>query len=219
MNQTLPFIIALCAIACMFLSCDSSNNNNKNIPEEETPVEGEQHDDSLHLANINSELMQSMIRMMDQMVKMKTTKDSDYDIISMLIIHHQGAIDAANIELAKGSDIQVKNMAKDIMARQSSEIKALKKIQDLHKPVEGEKHNELNESVIPMMSKIKGIQMTGNIDKDFVMLMIPHLQCAIDLATQEVLNGHHVKLKLMAQDMITEHKKSLAVFKAWLSAH
>jgi uncharacterized protein (DUF305 family) len=50
------------------------------------------------------------------------TGNADVDFASGMIPHHQGAIDMAKIELAFGTDPELKKLAEDIVAAQEKEI-------------------------------------------------------------------------------------------------
>lgn len=57
---------------------------------------------------------------------MNTNGDPDTDFLKAMIPHHEGAIDMARQELAAGTDPQVRQLAKDIIAAQESEIRLMK---------------------------------------------------------------------------------------------
>jgi uncharacterized protein (DUF305 family) len=52
--------------------------------------------------------------------------DADVDFARMMIPHHQGAIDMAQVELAQGKDPKLRAMAQDIIKAQEGEIATLK---------------------------------------------------------------------------------------------
>jgi uncharacterized protein (DUF305 family) len=60
------------------------------------------------------------------------TGDADKDFVMMMIPHHQGAIDMANIELKYGKDETLRAMAKAIVEAQEKEIKEMKDWQAKH---------------------------------------------------------------------------------------
>lgn len=64
----------------------------------------------------------SMMNMQQQMGSVKASGDTDYDFAVMMRIHHQGAVDMAQMELDKGKDPQLQAMAKEIIAAQNKEI-------------------------------------------------------------------------------------------------
>src|SRR5438445_10663368 len=51
-----------------------------------------------------------------------------------------------------------------------------------------------------MMADIT-IKPTGDVDRDFVAMMVPHHQGAIDMARAELKYGHHEQLRRMAQQL------------------
>ncbi len=65
----------------------------------------------------------SMMGMMKSMESMKTTGDPDRDFAMMMKMHHQGAIDMAQMELKSGKDASIRAMAKKIIEAQQKEIK------------------------------------------------------------------------------------------------
>ncbi len=58
----------------------------------------------------------------EKMSSMKMTGNTDVDFAMMMRIHHLGAIDMAEAELRNGKDLQMKKMAKSIIAAQKKEI-------------------------------------------------------------------------------------------------
>lgn len=64
----------------------------------------------------------SMMNMQQRMDAVKASGDTDYDFAVMMRIHHQGAVDMAQMELDKGKDPQLQAMAKEIIAAQKKEI-------------------------------------------------------------------------------------------------
>jgi hypothetical protein len=58
--------------------------------------------------------------------------DADVDFARMMIPHHQGAIDMAQVELAQGKDPALRAMAQDIIKAQEGEIATLKDWLDKH---------------------------------------------------------------------------------------
>ena len=63
-----------------------------------------------------------------------------------------------------------------------------------------------------MMSKMDGMKMTGDFDLDFAM-MIEYHQGAIDMSEAELKSGTNEKLKVMAQNIITNQKEEQSKLK------
>jgi uncharacterized protein (DUF305 family) len=60
------------------------------------------------------------------------------------------------------------------------------------------------------------VKPTGKPDKDFVLMMIPHHQGAIDMAKVELQYGTDPELRQLATDIVAAQDKEIAEMKAWL---
>jgi len=67
----------------------------------------------------------SSTRTMPGMVMPAVTGDQDRDFAKMMIAHHQGAIDMARVQLARGKDPALRKMAGEVIAVQQREIAEL----------------------------------------------------------------------------------------------
>lgn len=67
----------------------------------------------------------AMQKMMHGM-HMQSTGDPDKDFAIMMIVHHQGAIDMAKVELEHGDDPQMRALAAEVIAAQEQEIAEMK---------------------------------------------------------------------------------------------
>ena len=57
---------------------------------------------------------------------------------------------------------------------------------------------------------------SGNVDRDFMRMMIPHHQGAIDMALLQLKYGHDEKLKRLAQSIIVEQGQEIAYMRTLL---
>lgn len=76
---------------------------------------------------------------------------------------------------------------------------------------------DMKQSMKAGMDDMQKMQMTGDTDKDFAMLMKVHHQQALDMAEIEVAHGKSPELKAMASKIISEQKKEIGQFGRWLA--
>ena len=222
MKSTILITAALFTAGFFLQSC--GNNTNDSVKTDtDTTMSKMNNMDSMSMKNMNNGMMESMNGMMASMNAMKMTGDFDLDFANMMIMHHQAAIDMSEIELTKGSDAQVKTWAQNIITAQKAEIGQMQalakniKVPEMKKE-SGEMHNELGETMKMMMAKTRAMTMSGNTDKDFVMMMIPHHESAVTMAEDEISHGKHYELKKMAQKIIADQNKEIKDFNAWLAS-
>ena len=58
-----------------------------------------------------------------------------------------------------------------------------------------------------------GIRPSGDVDRDFVSMMTPHHQGAIDMALAELRYGHNEQLRRMAQEIIVTQQQEIAAMR------
>ena len=209
------FAASMYLVACNSVSTSSTKladttAQNANAAEQTSP----QSDTS------GDALMKSMNDMMSRMHSIQMSGDFDKDFASMMIEHHQGAIDMSKIEVAQGSDEKMKSMAQNIITKQTGDQNKLRDMLNNMKPA-GMKmgEGELQNSMSALMNKMQTMQMTGNIDKDFATMMASHHEDGIAMAKLELKNGMNSQLKQMAQKEVDDQQKEVKEFKDWLSAN
>ncbi|KXU84607.1 DUF305 domain-containing protein [Caballeronia megalochromosomata] len=57
---------------------------------------------------------------------------------------------------------------------------------------------------------------TGDVDRDFVEMMVPHHQGAIDMAQAELRYGHNEQLRRIAQEIIVEQQQEIVAMRVAL---
>jgi uncharacterized protein (DUF305 family) len=66
-------------------------------------------------------------------------------------------------------------------------------------------------TAVARMHAAMGVPFTGDADRDFARMMIPHHQGAIDMALVELRYGKDERLKRLAQEIIVEQQQEIAV--------
>jgi hypothetical protein len=67
-----------------------------------------------------------------------------------------------------------------------------------------------NEAAMTKMMAGMDVKSSGDIDRDFTAMMIPHHQGAIDMAQAELRYGHNEQLRRIAQEIIVEQLQEIA---------
>jgi len=62
----------------------------------------------------------------------------------------------------------------------------------------------MDDAMARMHSRMAAAPMTGNADQDFLAMMIPHHQGAVDAAKAVLLYGKDPQVKRLAQEILTE---------------
>jgi hypothetical protein len=67
-----------------------------------------------------------------------------------------------------------------------------------------------NDAAMNRMMAAMEIKPSGNIDRDFAAMMIPHHQGAIEMAQAELRYGRNEQLRRIAQEIIVEQQQEIA---------
>lgn len=172
-------------------------------------------------AHDQNRMMDTMHAMMDRMMAMPKTNDPEIDFTKMMIMHHQGAINMANVELQSGANDSLKRTAQKIINEQQGEIQQLSAIL-AGLTVDNSDPAFTAEQMESMMKggKMADIQIiTGDIDNDFATLMIVHHQGAIDNASSYLHHGNNSQLKTMATNIVNSQTKEIQELSNWLIAN
>jgi Domain of unknown function (DUF305) len=70
-----------------------------------------------------------------------------------------------------------------------------------------------NEAAMIKMMNDMAIKPTGDIDRDFAVMMIPHHRGAIDMAISELRYGKNEQLRRIAQEIIVDQMQEIAAMK------
>lgn len=71
-------------------------------------------------------------------------------------------------------------------------------------------------SMDKMQMAMSAVARSGNSDVDFVRLMLPHHQAAIDMAKTEILYGKDAQMRRLAQEIITDQQLEIQLMQRWL---
>jgi uncharacterized protein (DUF305 family) len=225
MNTKIKLTITLATGLYFFTACNSGTTTDKDTDtasistmKSDTMDKKMSTDENMKMDN---GLISSMNKMMDKMTSMQMSGDFDMDFANMMIEHHQGAIDMSEAEIKSGKDEKMKAMAQNIISMQKEEQSKLKDIVKNSKPMKMDmgKHDELSKEMDNMKADMGKMQMTGNTDKDFAMMMISHHESAVKMSKDELSHGMNARLKQMAKKGIEDQTKEISEFKSWMSSN
>jgi uncharacterized protein (DUF305 family) len=176
----------------------------------------------------------AMDKMMADMA-IRPSGDVDRDFVAMMVPHHQGAIDMAQAELQHGRNQKLLRIAQEIVVEQLQEIAAMRLAigepasptwvtNGAHDaPAAAQSHKANPGGDAPFVSRSNAamdkmmadmvVKPTGDIDHDFVAMMVPHHQGAIDMAQAELQYGQNPQLKTIAQEIIVDQMQEIALMR------
>jgi hypothetical protein len=70
-----------------------------------------------------------------------------------------------------------------------------------------------NDAAMDKMMKDMAIKPTGDVDRDFVAMMAPHHQGAIDMAEALLRYGHNEQLRRLAQEIVVTQQQEIAAMR------
>jgi uncharacterized protein (DUF305 family) len=71
----------------------------------------------------------------------------------------------------------------------------------------------LNEAAMNKMMADMTIKPTGDVDRDFVSMMVPHHQGAVDMAKAELKYGHNEQLRRVARQIVATQQQQITVMR------
>ena len=70
-----------------------------------------------------------------------------------------------------------------------------------------------NDAAMNKMMSAMVIQPTGDVDRDFVAMMTPHHQGAIEMAQAVLRNGHNEQIRRLAQEIIVTQQQEITAMR------
>ena len=70
-----------------------------------------------------------------------------------------------------------------------------------------------NDAAMTRMMDGMAVKPTGDVDRDFVAMMVPHHQGAIDMAVAVLRHGHNEQLRRLAQEIIVTQQQEIAAMR------
>ena len=84
---------------------------------------------------------------------------------------------------------------------------------------EGTAGLQMEQAMEKMHAGMASIKLSGDNDADFVRLMLPHHQAALDMAKAELANGKDPQMRRLAQEIVTDQQSEIELMRLWLERH
>jgi uncharacterized protein (DUF305 family) len=82
--------------------------------------------------------------------------------------------------------------------------------------MDGHDWSELMGSMDRMHAAMASVEPSGDSDADFVKLMLPHHQAAIDMAKTQLMRGKDPQVRRLAQEILTDQDSEIQLMQLWL---
>lgn len=87
------------------------------------------------------------------------------------------------------------------------------------KPGAAAADSSMMSSMEKMSKDMAAVPMSGDADRDFAGMMMPHHQGAIDMAKYELAHGKDPVMLKLARGVVAAQEKEIGEMKAWLAKH
>lgn len=146
----------------------------------------------------------------------------DKEFLANMIVHHESAMNMAEMALASAQHQEIKDLATSINASQGREVGSMRQFQTNwgypatsgHSMTGMAEAEHSMEGMSDMNEALKGLSGDA-FDKKFLELMIEHHQGAIDMAKPAATNAAHQEVKDLAQSIIDAQTKEIAEMRQW----
>lgn len=171
----------------------------------------------------NEEYTTIFNNMMKAMNAAPNTGNVNLDFVLEMIPHHEGGINMAKAIVKYGSNPEVKKIAENIITSQESQIPIMQQLKakfEKEKPsskADSEKYlEEYNKVKDKMFKEMKGVEITNNVDANFLQEMIYHHEGAIGMAKDILKYTKDPELRKLAENIVTTQSKGVEEMTALL---
>ncbi len=140
-------------------------------------------------------------------------KAFDRAFLSMMLVHHQGAVDMSQAVLKSAKDAQVKTWTADIVRVQQREITQMQGWLGTLGGVDKTAQSSMNTEMGAMMSALKA---SKNSDAALVQGMLPHHASAIEMASLALQRSSDARVLTLARGIIRTQADEMYAYRQWL---
>lgn len=160
-----------------------------------------------------------------KMYNAMTGDDFDKAFLADMIVHHQGAVEMADLALKHSNRAEIKELSQEIIKAQAKEITDMERWQkawgyggtephDHSSMNHGDNSMDMSSHIDMMMGELRG--KTGDkFDKAWLEQMIIHHQGALNMAAPGEKNAKHQELKGLSKEVVTAQSKEIRQMRTW----
>jgi uncharacterized protein (DUF305 family) len=109
-------------------------------------------------------------------------------------------------------------LASLVMTYQPAPAQGMRATMPMQTPADPEHPGEAaflseNQSAMNRMMADMAVKPTGDVDRDFVAMMVPHHQGAVDMALAELRYGHNQQLRGLAQEIVANQQREIVAMR------
>jgi uncharacterized protein (DUF305 family) len=148
---------------------------------------------------------------------MRDGEYSDELFIDMMVPHHQGAVEMAEVALENAEHQEIRELSEEIIAAQEAEIEELRSIKEREFGT-SEVPMEMDEDEMRMMGMMMDPEELANeepFDLAFIEHMIPHHQSAIEMAEVALEHSENEEILRLAEEIVEEQEREIEQMEAW----
>jgi uncharacterized protein (DUF305 family) len=145
--------------------------------------------------------------------------ETDGAFITEMVPHHESAIEMAEMAQEQAEHPEIRQLADDIVAAQTSEIEIL---DDVHERLYGEPVGEMSHGSLGLPEELMGMEMdmatlesARPFDREFIDMMVTHHQGAIRMAQIELAEGEDDETKSLANAIIDAQSREIEQMNEW----
>jgi uncharacterized protein (DUF305 family) len=138
----------------------------------------------------------------------------DRHFIEMMIPHHEGAVDMANLALGKAQHPELKKLAEAIKTSQTKEIEEMRGWYKKWYGIEVPNRAGMGMGMGMMQIDLNALKSASNFDRVFIEQMIPHHQMAVMMAAM-ILDSPHPELRNLGRAVIQTQSAEIEQMWQW----
>ena len=159
-------------------------------------------------------------------------RDVDQNFIVMMIPHHEGAVDMAELALTRAKRPEIKQLAEAIIRDQNREIEQMKtwhkawyeaEVTDTSS-TDAMTHSQPSSSTngmdmhSMMTNSLEDLENAEDFDREFIRAMIPHHEMAIMMAQMVLNTANKPEIRALAENVIAAQTAEINQMRQWNEA-